>query len=144
MILSWQKKKDNRRLIYVINQLLNNPWPILTSMSSCVSVSGSSPIILARCRLPMLKSSTCFLINSSENFSGPAAARFFRRRQQLVHICLLTSWKEREQKKDLVLLWKMYFSPHFYVSSYYGKCMTLFYLITSDNQTFQISTYIFR
>ncbi|TNN39857.1 hypothetical protein EYF80_049971 [Liparis tanakae] len=61
----------------------------LTSMSSWVKVSGSSPIMLARCRFPMLNSSTCFWMNSTVNFSGPAAARFFLRSAELPHSCLL-------------------------------------------------------
>ena len=69
----------------------------LTSMSSCVNVSGSSPIMLAKCRLPMLNSSICFLMYSSENFSGPAAARFFRHAVEDTHICLLSSWRDKQE-----------------------------------------------
>lgn len=70
----------------------------LTSMSSWVKFSGSSPIMLARCRLPMLNSSTCFWMNSRVNFSGPAAARFFLRRPELTHIGLLRTWTGRKSR----------------------------------------------
>lgn len=74
----------------------------LTSMSSCVKFSGSSPIMLARCLFPMLNSSTCFWMNSIVNFSGPAAARFFLWRAELIHICLLRTWGGHQLLKDML------------------------------------------
>ena len=37
----------------------------LTSTSSCVNISGSLPIMLAKCRLPIWYSFNCCLMNSS-------------------------------------------------------------------------------
>lgn len=73
--------------------LIQTTLQSLTSTSSWVKFSGSSPIMLARCRFPMSNSSTCFWMNSIVNFSGPAAARFFLRWAELTQIRLLSTWR---------------------------------------------------
>jgi hypothetical protein len=50
---------------------------VLTSISSSAKVSGSSPIMLAKCLFPILNSSICFLIKSSVYDSCLEAWTFF-------------------------------------------------------------------